>query len=67
VLHAGTRLEDDGRIVSAGGRVLSVTATGPDLAKARERAYRAVDRIGLDGGHHRTDIAAKVAGEGAPA
>ena len=49
-------------MVSAGGRVLSVTATGADLAKARERAYRAVDRIGLDGGHHRTDIAAKVAG-----
>jgi phosphoribosylamine--glycine ligase len=61
VLHAGTR-EDDGRVVSAGGRVLSVTATGSDLAKARDRAYRAVDRIGLDGGHHRTDIAAKAAG-----
>jgi phosphoribosylamine--glycine ligase len=62
VLHAGTREEADGRIVSAGGRVLSVTATGSDLAKARERAYRAVDRIGLDGGHHRSDIAAQVAG-----
>jgi phosphoribosylamine--glycine ligase len=62
VLHAGTREEGDGRIVSAGGRVLSVTATGADLAKARDRAYRAVDRIGLDGGHHRSDIAAKAAG-----
>lgn len=62
VLHAGTREEADGRIVSAGGRVLSVTATGSDLAKARDRAYRAVDRIGLDGGHHRSDIAAEVAG-----
>jgi phosphoribosylamine--glycine ligase len=61
VLHAGTR-EDDGRIVSAGGRVLSVTATGSDLAKARNRAYRAVDRISLDGAHHRTDIAAEAAG-----
>jgi phosphoribosylamine--glycine ligase len=62
VLHAGTRAGDDGRVVSAGGRVLSVTATGADLGKARQRAYRAVDRISLDGGHHRTDIAAKVAG-----
>jgi phosphoribosylamine--glycine ligase len=62
VLHAGTRGDGDGRIVSAGGRVLSVTATGSTLAKARDRAYRAVDRIGLDGGHHRTDIAAEAAG-----
>ncbi|NUS17212.1 MAG: phosphoribosylamine--glycine ligase [Streptomyces sp.] len=62
VLHAGTRLENDGRVVSAGGRVLSVTATGADLAVARERAYAAVAAIGLDGAHHRTDIAAKAAG-----
>ena len=61
VLHAGTKLDADGRIVSAGGRVLSVTATGSHLGKARERAYRAVERITLDGSHHRTDIAAKVA------
>jgi phosphoribosylamine--glycine ligase len=60
VLHAGTRREGDA-IVSAGGRVLSVTATGEDLAEARERAYRAVTRIGLDGSQHRTDIAAKAA------
>lgn len=61
VLHAGTLTEDGGRIVSAGGRVLSVTATGADLSTARERAYRAVDRVGLDGSHHRKDIAAKAA------
>jgi phosphoribosylamine--glycine ligase len=61
VLHAGTKRDDEGRVLSAGGRVLSVTATGADLAKARERAYRAVGRIGLDGSHHRTDIAAKAA------
>lgn len=61
VLHAGTRLDEDGRVLSAGGRVLSVTATGSDLATARERAYRAVDRISLDGSHHRTDIAARAA------
>ncbi|MFC4464892.1 phosphoribosylamine--glycine ligase [Streptomyces xiangluensis] len=60
VLHAGTRRDGDA-IVSAGGRVLSVTASGTDLARARERAYAAVDRIRLDGSHHRTDIAAKAA------
>ena len=57
VLHAGTRLRADGELVSAGGRVLSVVALGDDLAQARERAYAAVDRIHLDGSHHRTDIA----------
>ncbi|GAA2650915.1 phosphoribosylamine--glycine ligase [Streptomyces vastus] len=60
VLHAGTRRDGDA-IVSAGGRVLSVTASGTDLVRARERAYAAVDRIRLDGSHHRTDIAAKAA------
>ncbi|MEV8597502.1 phosphoribosylamine--glycine ligase [Streptomyces sp. NPDC052012] len=60
VLHAGTRQEGDA-IVSAGGRVLSVTATGTDLTEARDRAYRAVSRIRLDGSQHRTDIAAKAA------
>ncbi|MEV7439875.1 phosphoribosylamine--glycine ligase [Streptomyces sp. NPDC091204] len=63
VLHAGTRREGDA-IVSAGGRVLSVTATGSDLAQAREKAYKAVARIRLDGAQHRTDIAAKAAGLG---
>ncbi|GGU26771.1 phosphoribosylamine--glycine ligase [Streptomyces lavendofoliae] len=62
VLHAGTRRDGDA-VVSAGGRVLSVTATGKDLAEARERAYAAVGRIRLDGSHHRTDIARKAAGE----
>lgn len=60
VLHAGTRREGDA-VVSAGGRVLSVTATGSDLAEARDRAYKAVARIGLDGSQYRTDIAAKAA------
>ncbi|MER6143779.1 phosphoribosylamine--glycine ligase [Streptomyces sparsogenes] len=67
VLHAGTKRDAaSGDVVSAGGRVLSVTATGSDLAKARERAYRAVARIGLDGSHHRSDIAAKAAREAGP-
>ncbi|MEU0840171.1 phosphoribosylamine--glycine ligase [Streptomyces sp. NPDC005962] len=66
VLHAGTKRDGaSGDVVSAGGRVLSVTASGSDLGKARERVYRAVSRIGLDGSHHRTDIAAKAASEGA--
>ncbi|MFF5566407.1 phosphoribosylamine--glycine ligase [Streptomyces sp. NPDC012623] len=56
VLHAGTRLDGD-TVVSAGGRVLSVTATGEDLTRARERAYTALDRIRLAGSQHRTDIA----------
>ncbi|WP_329590650.1 phosphoribosylamine--glycine ligase [Streptomyces sp. NBC_01362] len=60
VLHAGTKREGD-TIVSAGGRVLSVTATGKDLAGARERAYTAAARIRLDGSHLRTDIAQKAA------
>ncbi|MFJ8199186.1 phosphoribosylamine--glycine ligase [Streptomyces sp. NPDC096152] len=60
VLHAGTRRDGD-TVVSAGGRVLSVTATGADLTEARDRAYTAVARIGLDGSQHRTDIAAKAA------
>ncbi|MFJ5936840.1 phosphoribosylamine--glycine ligase [Streptomyces sp. NPDC093071] len=60
VLHAGTKRDGDA-VVSAGGRVLSVTATGTDLARARERAYAAVGRIRLDGSQHRTDIARKAA------
>jgi phosphoribosylamine--glycine ligase len=60
VLHAGTALDPTGRVVSSGGRVLSVVGTGPDVPAARATAYAAVDRIRLDGGHHRTDIAAGV-------
>jgi phosphoribosylamine---glycine ligase len=64
VLHAGTRRRDDGAVVSAGGRVLSVVGTGPDLATARADAYRRLDGVHLAGSHHRTDIAARaVAGE----
>jgi phosphoribosylamine--glycine ligase len=60
VLHAGTALDERGRVVSSGGRVLSVVGTGPDVAAARATAYAAVGRIRLDGSHHRTDIAAGV-------
>ncbi|MFD8920147.1 phosphoribosylamine--glycine ligase [Streptomyces sp. NPDC059569] len=60
VLHAGTRRDGDA-VVSAGGRVLSVTATGGDLTQARERAYTALRRIRLAGSQHRTDIAREAA------
>ncbi|MCW2769341.1 MAG: phosphoribosylamine--glycine ligase [Aeromicrobium sp.] len=56
VIHAGTALSD-GEVVTAGGRVLSVTAIGADLAEARTRAYAGVDLIQIRGAHHRTDIA----------
>lgn len=56
VLHAGTRRRDDGAIVSAGGRVLSVVGTGPDLVAARKQAYQRVEQVHLPGGHYRSDI-----------
>jgi phosphoribosylamine---glycine ligase len=58
VLHAGTRRDSVGRLVSSGGRVLSVTAIGVDLATARSRAYAAVERIRLADNQYRRDIAA---------
>ena len=68
MLHAGTTLQrspagdDDsevleGRLVSHGGRVLSVVGVGADLAAAREAVYAGVTQIELDGSHHRSDIA----------
>ncbi|MDU0313479.1 phosphoribosylamine--glycine ligase [Phycicoccus sp. M110.8] len=57
VLHAGTGRADDGTLVSAGGRVLSVVALGDSLSQARSRVYEAVERIALEGSHHRSDIA----------
>jgi phosphoribosylamine--glycine ligase len=58
VFHAGTERDATGRVVTAGGRVLGVTALGGDLSSARSRAYEAVARIRWDGEHHRSDIAA---------
>jgi phosphoribosylamine--glycine ligase len=63
ILHAGTRLDDHGHLVTAGGRVLSCTAVGADLAAARANAYALVERVSWDGAQHRTDIA-KAAVEG---
>ncbi len=60
VLHAGTRLHGDD-IVTSGGRVLAVTALGPDLATTRARAYDGVHRIAFDGAQWRSDIAEEAA------
>jgi phosphoribosylamine--glycine ligase len=57
VFHAGTRRDDQDRIITAGGRVLTVVGTGPDLAAARERAYAGAVAIAFPGRHYRTDIA----------
>ncbi|MCB9726625.1 MAG: phosphoribosylamine--glycine ligase [Spirochaetaceae bacterium] len=58
VFHAGTRQGAAG-FETAGGRVLGITARGDSVAEARERAYRAVERIGFEGMHFRRDIAAR--------
>ncbi|GAB6180237.1 phosphoribosylamine--glycine ligase [Desulfotomaculum defluvii] len=56
VFHAGTSLKD-GKVVVSGGRVLGVTAIGPNIQTAIERAYQGVKVIHFDGAHYRTDIA----------
>ena len=56
VFHAGTRRCADGTVVSSGGRVLTVTGTGPDLMAARGAAYGRLEGIALDGSHLRRDI-----------
>ena len=59
VLHAGTRQDTQGRLLTAGGRVLSVVGTGASLKEAVDHAYAGVGRISWPGAQHRTDIAAK--------
>jgi phosphoribosylamine---glycine ligase len=61
VFHAGTAVRD-GRLTSAGGRVLDVTAVAPSVQEARERAYAAVARIDFPGAVFRRDIAARAVG-----
>lgn len=58
VFHAGTKKDGDS-FVTAGGRVLGVTALAPTLAQARDRAYSAVKQVSFDGAQYRTDIGAK--------
>jgi phosphoribosylamine--glycine ligase len=57
VFHGGTAVRD-GRLVTNGGRILSVTALGPSVPEARERAYAAVDKVTFEGARFRRDIAA---------
>ncbi|WP_432643055.1 phosphoribosylamine--glycine ligase [Acidaminococcus sp.] len=56
VFHAGTR-EEDGKILTNGGRVLGVTAVADDIPSAQQKAYDAVEKIHFDGVHYRQDIA----------
>ena len=58
VFHAGTKRSGD-HFVTAGGRVLGVTAAGDDVRQARDRAYAAVEKIHFDGVHYRRDIASR--------
>jgi phosphoribosylamine--glycine ligase len=59
VFHAGTSRDDAGRLVTAGGRVMSLVGMGSDLAEARERAYSAVGAVQFRGMQYRQDIAAR--------
>ena len=59
VLHAGTARGPEGRLVSAGGRVLGVTAVGPTLGEAASRAYEACAAIRYDSKYYRRDIGAR--------
>jgi phosphoribosylamine--glycine ligase len=61
VIHAGTARDAGGRLVAAGGRVLNVVATAPDIAEARRRAYAAVEEIRLEGAVWRSDIGKQIA------
>src|SRR5256714_11572727 len=63
VLHAGTA-EEDGKIVTAGGRVLDITGIGATGAEARERAYAAAERVEFEGKQMRHDIAARAVDRG---
>jgi phosphoribosylamine--glycine ligase len=62
VFHAGT-IERNGKVVTAGGRVLAVSAVASTIAQARARAYEACDRISFQGKRYRTDIAAHAAAD----
>jgi phosphoribosylamine--glycine ligase len=66
VIHAGTARDDLGRLVTAGGRVLAVTAVGESVADARAKAYEGISSISFPGAQWRTDIAASVVEQGVP-
>ena len=62
IFHSGTSRDQAGRMITSGGRVLTVVGTGKSIAEARSRAYRAVDRISFQGARFRSDIALKGGG-----
>ncbi len=59
VFHAGTSFDAEGRVVTAGGRVLAITGVANTIAEARDLAYKGVECIKFDNMHYRTDIGAK--------
>jgi len=59
IFHAGTALDDSGRWITNGGRVLGVVGIGPNIAEARTAAYQRADGIFFEGKQNRSDIAAK--------
>ena len=61
VFHSGTANRDD-RVVTAGGRVLAVSALGASIAQARDRAYEACSKISFEGMTYRSDISMNVEG-----
>jgi phosphoribosylamine--glycine ligase len=58
VFHAGTRISPEGKVLTSGGRVLTVAATGRDLEDARKKVYNNISRISFEGCQYRKDIAA---------
>ena len=60
IFHAGTAVNADGELITAGGRVLAVTAVAPTFEQAKDRVYEACDKINFEGKQYRQDIAAAV-------
>lgn len=56
LFHAGTRLDDDGRLVTSGGRVIAVTSMGETVADALATSYRNIEAFDFDGKYYRRDI-----------
>lgn len=54
--HAGTKVDEEGRLVTSGGRVISVSSTGKDVAEALAKSYEAIGKIKFEGKYFRTDI-----------
>jgi phosphoribosylamine--glycine ligase len=57
VFHARTKFGKSGEILTGGGRVLTVSALGKDLAEARQKVYKNISRIKFEGSYYRKDIA----------